>query len=477
MLHFWETVIRPRLERIDWKRPLCTTLKEIWVALGEPFPDQVRHIRHTVLGRVLATNDAPPPAIRPTTPTPDSVGQTVAIVIPCHNYGHFLAEAIESALQQTVKAHEIIVVDDASTDDSANIAAQFASRGVRYVRGEWLSVGAARNTGAHATTSDFLIFLDADDLLHPSYIGACLRAFAAHADAGIAYCNQQYFGESKMYYEAPSVFDWKRFDEQNHLNPSAMVRREALLQAGGFSHGVNQDGDWITWRRILRLGWKAVKADCVFYYRIHGKNMTGTMRSANTPYAVRAGFLEEPATLCLALSGDEQAWPETARFLEEQTFPHDVLRLVLLDTSRNEHFHEMVKEWLKRSDYASHTLMQESIGPKGATELSQREAGDDAMIYNRLARATDTTLVMFLQEGVVPPIDAFTRLAAQFTQNAVSVSAMGGNSFACVIVRGEYIRRTTFHAGPPYHRYDQNFYHQAVVQDGRMALLDSTLRS
>ena len=265
----------------------------------------------------------------------------------------------------------------------------------------------------------------------------------------------------------------------------------------------------MTWRRILRLGWTAVKADTVFYHRAHDKNMTQTLNSG-MPYAVRAGFLDEPATLCISLSGRAWAWPAMATFLTEQTFPHRLLHLVILDTSQNPEFSSMVKSWLDRSDYAGTTYLQEAVGPKGMADLPRAEVQNlvrdaCARIYNRFARLANTTIIFFLEDDVVPPTDAYVRLASQFTEKTVSVSGLyrhrhsdnpvawewtgpelppefavvkkgttpvGGNGFGCVAVRGECLRRTVFHAGPPYRNYDHNFYHQTVLKDGMTALLD-----
>jgi glycosyltransferase involved in cell wall biosynthesis len=483
------------------------TVKRLWIMLGMPFPDLARHVRYDILGRLYPVRDAksvPSPAL-------SMYPATTAIVIPCHNYAHFLSDALESALAQTQPPQEIIVVDDASTDDTYAVAERYKDQGVRYIRGDWKSVGAARNAGLRETTANFLIFLDADDLLHPTYIRASIEALAGQPTAGISYSNQQYFGESTMRYDAPRTFDWKRFDAVNHFNSAAMVRRTALLQAGGFSHGVDQDGDWVTWRRILHLGWKAVKAETVFYYRVHGKNMTTAMTEREIDYPDRAGFLEEPATLCLSLSGRSWAWAGTADFLEKQTFPHHLIHLIILDTSQDHTFTALVRGWLQHCDYGGITFLQESVGRKGLADLPRVNNAEDevreacANIYNRFARLITTTMVFFLEDDILPPNDAFVRLASHFTRDTVSVSgsylhrhsqnpvawewkmpdappeyatmskgvtAVGGNGFGCLAVRGEYVRRTVFQASQPFRHYDYNFYHQAVCIEGKTALLD-----
>lgn len=90
------------------------------------------------------------------------------VVIPCHNYGRYLADAIESALAQIAFEVRVIVVDDASTDNTAEVVAGFDAATVIGLRIDQPSGAAnARNIGASRSDSDFLAFLDADDLWPP----------------------------------------------------------------------------------------------------------------------------------------------------------------------------------------------------------------------------------------------------------------------------------------------------------------------
>ena len=89
----------------------------------------------------------------------------VSVVIPCYNHGQYLSQAIESVLNQTHQNTEIIVVDDGSTDDTANVCKSYP--GVKYVRTNRLGLSGARNTGIRHSTGGFLVFLDADDYLYP----------------------------------------------------------------------------------------------------------------------------------------------------------------------------------------------------------------------------------------------------------------------------------------------------------------------
>src|SRR5690349_965873 len=99
----------------------------------------------------------------------------VSVVIPCHNYGRFLREAIESVLAQTHAEVELIVVDYESTDDTDRIVAGYPQ--VKYLRRSDRTLGVARNDGLAESVGEFLWFLDADDRLVPDAVEssvACL---------------------------------------------------------------------------------------------------------------------------------------------------------------------------------------------------------------------------------------------------------------------------------------------------------------
>ena len=108
--------------------------------------------------------------------------QTVSVVIPCHNAEQWLGEAILSVLNQTHVQCEIIVVDDASTDRSVEVAESFGED-VRLIRGEWRNGNSARNEGLKVATGSWIQFLDADDKLRPDKISEQLTASQSCDDA------------------------------------------------------------------------------------------------------------------------------------------------------------------------------------------------------------------------------------------------------------------------------------------------------
>src|SRR3990167_5315453 len=90
---------------------------------------------------------------------------TISVVIPCFNMQEYLSDAIDSVLSQTVKPHEIIIINDGSTDHSLDIAKSYESQGVRVISQVNKGLSSARNTGLMNATGEFILYLDSDDML------------------------------------------------------------------------------------------------------------------------------------------------------------------------------------------------------------------------------------------------------------------------------------------------------------------------
>ena len=114
----------------------------------------------------------------------------VSIIITTYNHSDYLAQAIESALKQTIKNIEVIVVDDGSTDHPELVVQKFPS--CRLIRQDNRGLASARNTGLQAGRSPYIVFLDADDVLLPNALETNLRQFAATPDCGFVYAGFQY---------------------------------------------------------------------------------------------------------------------------------------------------------------------------------------------------------------------------------------------------------------------------------------------
>jgi len=200
----------------------------------------------------------------------------VSIIIPCHNGARFLAETLESALTQTLRAHEIVVVDDGSTDASAEIAQ--GTPGVRCVRQPKSGVSAARNRGLRETTGEYIVFLDADDRLMPDALRVGAAALDGHFDCGFVYGfarDIDVLGRITGTHCAnvPNA-SYRTLLEGSTLVPSAsaMFRRHALEQAGGFDETIRLAQDHELYLRVARGFTIHSHNTLVVEYRLHERN-------------------------------------------------------------------------------------------------------------------------------------------------------------------------------------------------------------
>jgi hypothetical protein len=183
------------------------------------------------------------------------VSELVTIVITCHNYGRFLAEAIESALAQTHADCEVVVVDDGSTDDSLEVASRYSDR-VRVIAQERSGVERACNHAIAESSGEYVARLDADDLFEPTYVDELLARLRRTPEAAYAYCRPRKFGAESGLHRTFSFSALVMVLRTNFVNGSALTRRADLLGAGGYSEdlGEHANEDWDLWLKLLERG-------------------------------------------------------------------------------------------------------------------------------------------------------------------------------------------------------------------------------
>ncbi|HZS05717.1 MAG TPA: glycosyltransferase [Blastocatellia bacterium] len=207
------------------------------------------------------------------------MSQLVSVIVPCYNQAHFLGAAIESILNQTYPHFEIIVVNDGSTDDTAEVAARHP--GVRHLYQPNRGLSAARNTGARASRGAYLVFLDADDLLLPNALEDGVKCLSEHPEAGLAYGLYQLMAEdgAPLQLDArpvPEKIDYEAFLRGNRVGMVAtgVYRRSAFEAVGGFNPTVRCCEDYELYLRFVRDFPIARHPDVVAVYRQHGAGLS-----------------------------------------------------------------------------------------------------------------------------------------------------------------------------------------------------------
>jgi glycosyltransferase involved in cell wall biosynthesis len=205
-------------------------------------------------------------------PSTDAV--RVSVVIPCFNYGHHLTEAVETVLAQTLQAFEIIVVDDGSTDDSAAVARSLIDAhpevSIRLIsQPNSGSPGHSRNVGIAAARAEYIVCLDADDMLDLAYLERCAAALDRTPEAAVAYGALQCFGDDHTLTD-PREWDTRAELDCNFLTVASMFRRQAWEQVGGIDTEIGYE-DWDFWIGCIEHGWVGIKAPgALWHYRVHG---------------------------------------------------------------------------------------------------------------------------------------------------------------------------------------------------------------
>lgn len=202
--------------------------------------------------------------------------EVVSVIIPCYNHAHFLGEAIASIIDQTYPHIEVIVIDDGSTDHSAQVVAAHPS--VRYIRQENLGVSRARNTGLQHSRGSYLLFLDADDRLLPDAIEVSVRALASQTDCGFVFGIHVSFGTSQGLFRLPhdQTYNYQELLKRNFIgNPgSVLYNRWVFSHVGGFDETNGPAADYELALNIARQFPILCHHMPVVEYRRHADNMS-----------------------------------------------------------------------------------------------------------------------------------------------------------------------------------------------------------
>ena len=238
---------------------------------------------------------------------------TVSLIIPCYNYGHLAAEAIESALYQIYPLDEILFIDDASTDNSVEVAKRYEPQ-IRVVSNE-KNLGVIENfrKAVELTTGDYICFLGADNRFRSDYVEKAKVILDTNPDVAIAYTHFVLFGQ-RAALEAtrtnvpphPTMkgFFLREFPAkpkedvslENYMHGSSMYRRQAYNDVDGYQKDVVAE-DHSLFIRMLRKGWRSKLVDAyVLEYRQHSReqfNMVKVLEMENAHLRIRIKALDE----------------------------------------------------------------------------------------------------------------------------------------------------------------------------------------
>jgi GT2 family glycosyltransferase len=214
----------------------------------------------------------------------------VSVIIPTYNRAHLVDEAIDSVLAQTYRDHEIIVVDDGSTDDTQQVLQSYGDA-IRLVTRRNGGSCAARNTGLEQAQGDYIAFLDSDDLFLPGKLELQLKGFDRFPSAGMIYSRSLRFEHGRglddrllgTYVghapgELQDIFEDMLLLKRAPLTHDTLVRRNCFTEVGGFDTQLRVATDHDMWLRVSARCQVAFVDAAVAAYRQHDSQMSNQSR-------------------------------------------------------------------------------------------------------------------------------------------------------------------------------------------------------
>jgi glycosyltransferase involved in cell wall biosynthesis len=202
---------------------------------------------------------------------PETEMSTISVIIPAYNREAYLAEAIESALGQTLPPDEIIVVDDGSSDRTAEIARSYG-REVRCISQENQGAGVARNAGVKEAQGSLIAFLDSDDLWLDRKLEAQAAFLRMHPETDMVFCHMKPFLSPEIDPAQGLKFDPREIAACNA--PSILARREAFVRVGEFPTARNVPEFFPWFARASDMGLTHhILPELLLLRRIHPGNM------------------------------------------------------------------------------------------------------------------------------------------------------------------------------------------------------------
>ncbi|WP_051305211.1 glycosyltransferase [Desulfogranum mediterraneum] len=199
----------------------------------------------------------------------------VSVIIPCYNQGIYVDDAVDSVLAQSCQNFEIIIVNDGSSDEFTNqLLGTYSKAKTRVVSTDNQGLAAARNNGISEARGEYILPLDADDRIGPTYLEQAVRILEQSPDIGIVYCRARLFGELESEWILPE-YSLDNMLLDNVIFCSSFFRRSQWQAVGGYDPAmVHGWEDWDFWLSLIEQGALVHKIpEILFHYRITADSM------------------------------------------------------------------------------------------------------------------------------------------------------------------------------------------------------------
>ncbi len=195
----------------------------------------------------------------------------VSIIVPCYNHGRYVDEAVQSCLNQTYQDVEIIIVNDGSTDKETNeLLNNYQKPKTKVIKIPNQGLSMARNTGIKEASGSYILPLDADDKIAPTYIEKAVKILDENNKIGIVYCNAEFFGARQGPWNLPE-YNFSTQLNGNCIFCTSLFRKSDWEKVGGYKKEMKYGyEDYEFWLSLIEKGCKVYKIpEVLFYYRQH----------------------------------------------------------------------------------------------------------------------------------------------------------------------------------------------------------------
>ncbi|RXR19085.1 glycosyltransferase [Flavobacterium amnicola] len=198
------------------------------------------------------------------------MNQLVSIIIPSFNNAETIIETLQSIEKQSYQNIEVIIVDDGSSDDLKSIVSEYQNSSpltISYHFQDNAGPSVARNKGAQLARGTFLLFLDADDLIHENYVQKAVKVLNENPAINIVYADAEFFGAEIGKWEL-SEYNLQDFLKYNSIPIFAVIKKDVFHAVGNFDEQLTFTEDWELWIRIIKTYGGVYKIpETMYYYR------------------------------------------------------------------------------------------------------------------------------------------------------------------------------------------------------------------
>lgn len=196
--------------------------------------------------------------------------EKVSVIMPCYNDGAYIQEAIDSVLNQTYSDIEIVIIDDGSDDIATQkILKQISNPKIKILHSQRLRPAGARNYGIREATGKYILPVDSDDRIEPTYVEKAVKILEQNDKIGVVYCYGDLFGEQSGRWQLPD-YNFRTMLLDNIVFVTAMFYKSDWEKVGGFNTKMKAGmEDYDFWLSLLEIGREIYQIpEVLFHYRI-----------------------------------------------------------------------------------------------------------------------------------------------------------------------------------------------------------------